>query len=367
MMAFQNLKKELLPLLQEAEKLRKTYRFFKLTSFFVIQSLLLGFIAYMFFVLLFNEVLIKWIGGLSQNQSFGFPIQIFLIPLFLLYSVLYTKSGRKFKEAERKIVRTLIDKILPEFTFHEKGQIDFKEISNSEIISTYRPFQYVTGDKQATAGQNLNYGLLVGKVGDIPISIGNVKIVNQKTIPYYLMSLPLINLIYITFKYVKPWFSKETVEHVGSNFSGMLAIVDFNKKINGTTIVLPDQFEKRIGYLAKTIQSLNFSRDQLVNLEDSEFEKEFVVYSTDQVEARYILSTSLMRRITLLKQKIKKPIILSFKGDKLYMAVHDPYGFFNLRENKNLVDSNVLELFYDDITTAIGIIEDLNLNTQVWR
>ena len=143
--------------------------------------------------------------------------------------------------------------------------------------------------------------------------------------------------------------------------------MDFNKRFNGHTVILPDVMEKRVGYLAKNLQNLNMARGQLVHLEDTEFEKDFVVYSTDQVEARYILSTSLMERITLLKRKIDKPIMLSFYGNKLYLGVQNPHGFLCLNKKESLLSSNIFEKVHEDITAAIDIVEDLNLNTKIWK
>lgn len=45
------------------------------------------------------------------------------------------------------------------------------------------------------------------------------------------------------------------------------------------------------------MQNINVGRPDVVRLEDPEFEKIFVVYSSDEVEARYILSTSFMERL----------------------------------------------------------------------
>ncbi|MFC4219424.1 DUF3137 domain-containing protein [Flagellimonas marina] len=237
-----------------------------------------------------------------------------------------------------------------------------KEIKKSELVVIPRKKK----KKYQSMVYNLNHGLLIGKIDDTSIQIGNIKIINQKPIYNYLLAIPIFNFMVMAYIYLRPWFTKKTVDHIGSSFLGMFAIADFNKKFSGTTVVLPDQFEKRMGYLAKTLQSLNFKRDQLVNLESPEFENEFVVYSTDQVEVRYILSTTFMERILALKQKINRPIMLSFQNNKLYMAVQHPYGFFSLPENKNLVTSNALEELFADITTAIGIVEDLNLNTKIW-
>ena len=44
-------------------------------------------------------------------------------------------------------------------------------------------------------------------------------------------------------------------------------------------------------------------RGELIKMEDVAFERGVVVYGDDQIEARYILSTSLMERILAYKKK----------------------------------------------------------------
>ncbi|NDV16300.1 DUF3137 domain-containing protein [Muricauda sp. TY007] len=265
---------------------------------------------------------------------------------------------------EKQILRTLLKKIAPTFRFNPKKQINIHEIANSELLAKHNPFVKVKSKKQT---YNMNRGVLTGKVGSISISMGNVKIIGTQINPY-LMYIPLFLQLYMAYTHLRPWFKKKSsIEEMGSSFTGMFAIMDFNKKFNGSTIVLPDQYEKRIGYMAKTLQSMNLNRNQLVNMEDTEFENEFVVYSTDQTEARYILSPSLMRRIAAFKKKVGGSVLMSFKNNKLYMAVQIPHGFLSLRLNQNLVTSNVLELFYEDFVMAIDIVDDLNLNTKIWK
>ena len=94
-------------------------------------------------------------------------------------------------------------------------------------------------------------------------------------------------------------------------FKGIFFAANFNKKFKGETLVLPDTAQKMFGnLLGNLFQSWNKMRGQLIKMEDPEFEKLFVVYGSDQIEARYILSTSLMRRITDFKEKTKKDIYL---------------------------------------------------------
>jgi len=63
------------------------------------------------------------------------------------------------------------------------------------------------------------------------------------------------------------------------------------------------------------------ARGELIKLEDPEFEKEFCVYGINQIESRYIFSTSLMHRILEFKRKWNTKIYLSFVDSKLYIAI----------------------------------------------
>jgi uncharacterized protein DUF3137 len=149
-------------------------------------------------------------------------------------------------------------------------------------------------------------------------------------------------------------------------FKGLFFIGDFHKEFLGETFILPDLSEKHIGYLSQVFQSLNKYHGQLVKLEDPEFERQFAVYSSDQIESRYILSTSLIKRITDFQRKANKKILLSFVGSKIFMAVPYDKNLFEPRVNKTLLDYNTIERYFEDLQLMIGIVEDLNLNTRIW-
>ncbi len=149
-------------------------------------------------------------------------------------------------------------------------------------------------------------------------------------------------------------------------FKGLFFIADFNKHFRGRTVVLPDTTEKLFGKLAQTFQKLNFTRDELVKLEDPEFEKEFVVYSNDQVEARYILSTSLMKRIVDFKRKSDRKIHLSFINSQVNVAISYNRGLFEPKLFSTLLDFGLVRQYFEDLELAVGIVEDLNLNTRIW-
>ena len=149
-------------------------------------------------------------------------------------------------------------------------------------------------------------------------------------------------------------------------FKGLFFVADFNKEFNGVTVVLPDVAEKMFGGLGSMFQSWNKGRGQLVKLEDPEFEKMFVVYGEDQVEARYILSTSLMRRITDFKKKTKRQIHLSFIKSNIFVAISYQRNLFEPRIFRTLLSFVPIQQYFEDLQLAVGIVGDLNLNTRIW-
>jgi hypothetical protein len=154
--------------------------------------------------------------------------------------------------------------------------------------------------------------------------------------------------------------------HWHTIFKGLFFIADFNKHFRGQTLVLPDSAEKLFGGFGKMLQSWNMGRPDLIKLEDPEFEREFVVYGNDQIEARYILSTSLMQRILDFKNKTGTKIYLSFTGSKVYVAVPMKKNMFEPKYFSRVSDFGPILDYYNDLALAAGIVDDLNLNTRIW-
>jgi hypothetical protein len=149
-------------------------------------------------------------------------------------------------------------------------------------------------------------------------------------------------------------------------FKGLFFIGDFNKHFSCQTVVLPDSAEKLFGRLGQKLQSMNFTRGQLIRMEDPEFEKHFVVYGSDQIGARYILSTSLMRRIVDFKNRMKNNIYLSFTGSMVFVGISYRKNLFEPRIFRTLLDFEPIREYFEDLQMVIGIVEDLNLNRRIW-
>jgi hypothetical protein len=149
-------------------------------------------------------------------------------------------------------------------------------------------------------------------------------------------------------------------------FRGLFFIADFNKKFIGETFVLPDTAENAFGSLGTFFQKMNISRPKLVKLEDIEFEKAFAVYGTDQIEARYILSTALMQRIMEFRNKTGKNISMSFIDSNVFIGIPVAKDLFEAPMFSTLVNYVMIAEYYNYLALCISIVEDLDLNTRIW-
>lgn len=148
-------------------------------------------------------------------------------------------------------------------------------------------------------------------------------------------------------------------------FKGLFFTADFNKHFEGSTVVLPNRFGNKS--LARLMQSLNITRrENAIRLEDPEFNRHFVVYGDDQVESRYVLSTSLMQRITKFREKHNNPLYISFVSSFIYVAIGYSRNLFEPSYFKKLTRFETVREYFEDIQLAVGIVEDMNLNTRIW-
>lgn len=154
--------------------------------------------------------------------------------------------------------------------------------------------------------------------------------------------------------------------HYVTIFKGIFFIADFNKNIQGQTYVLSDFSERFMGAFGKLFQDINFSRPDIVRLEDPEFENYYAVYSTDETEARYILSPSLMERLVAFRKKMNAGVQMSFIGNNLYLAVPMRQNLFEPRLRKSVKDFTDIEEYYKQIEFCTSIADELNLNTRIW-
>ena len=137
-------------------------------------------------------------------------------------------------------------------------------------------------------------------------------------------------------------------------FKGFLFIADFHKEFQGETTVLRDSFFKI---------KMGVSR---VKMENPDFEKVFDVFSTNQIEARYLITPSMMERMLKLDSNFKKGVTISFRNSTILVAIPDSKNRFEADVWSSLSDMSILKSDFAVLQSLLEIVDELNLNTRIW-
>ena len=143
-------------------------------------------------------------------------------------------------------------------------------------------------------------------------------------------------------------------------FRGVLVEFEMNKNFEGHTFILER---------AVTSSTIKFDQAKFeeVKLEDAEFCEKYIVYSDNQVEARYVLTTAFMERILKVKKLFHgKKIEFSFFDNQLLILVQTSKDMF---ETTSLFTTTarygkmreVVNQFY----SIFSIIDLLKLNKKI--
>lgn len=148
---------------------------------------------------------------------------------------------------------------------------------------------------------------------------------------------------------------------------GIIFTADFNKNFNGVTVIRPKDIGSTLGaWISKAVPVFFSKNSQLVELENLEFSKTFITHSTDQIEARYILTPAMMDKLCELNQRSSYTISLSFIESRVYIAFPLKDNYFEPPLFKSLLQPTCLEEDLQIIQFMYGIVQDLDLNTRIW-
>jgi len=147
------------------------------------------------------------------------------------------------------------------------------------------------------------------------------------------------------------------------NFSGLLVEFEMNKSFKGHTLITNDGFNWRM-ILIDDDDKKRFSKLKKVNLEDVEFEKYHDVFSTDQIEARYLITTAFMERFKNIRKVFRtNSVKCSFKNNKILLAISTRRDLFKMGSLiKPVGDLKQMQKFFDDVMAVLSLIDVLKLD-----
>ena len=245
------------------------------------------------------------------------------------------RTGRVQKRCKQEVIRPMLGWIAPELTYEPEGGMDVALMEASHLFR----------DHDSLESEDRFHG----RIGDTELEFCVA---------------------------VMHWHTMErrkdrTVRHDYTDRMLFLAATA-NKPLSGETRILPDYLEAKLGDTATrplTAHELP-SGLHLIHMEDADFENHFKVYCDDDVEAHYILTPSMMTRITGYRERLQRQMYLTFTDDRLYAKITPTLtqseAIFDVDLFDNLLDFKVMEVIYHQVEMAVGIVEELNLNARVW-
>lgn len=235
-----------------------------------------------------------------------------LLAYFMIYSI-YKSFHNKTYKAE--VVPELVEAIIPGAKYSKKGVIKKSDIKEAKIYSF--------------SGKDMNTeDSIVGRIDKTDFSFNEVNIYHAEN--------------------DGDGGTRRVVDLLGFVF-----VADFNKHFQGHTVLSSKKRHLDIGF---------FSSYQKCVLEDVDFERLFTTYTTDDQQARYILTPALQQRITELHSYFDhREMAISFLSDKMMILVNSGTNHFEVKYDTDEVMSDLYAL------SLLGdIVEQMNLNLRIW-
>ena len=169
----------------------------------------------------------------------------------------------------------------------------------------------------------------------------------------------------VNYNIVEARYFKKEVRHTKEGrkteyvniFNGLLITLDMNKNFNSHTVVKTNMLGRFLtnNELKHTV------------LEDIEFEKKFDVLTNDEVEARYLLTTSFMEKLKNLQMSFRASFIeYAFYQDKMIIAFDSLPNMFHVGSIwKSLIDERQYFQMFEEILSIIKLIDYFKLDQKI--
>lgn len=234
-----------------------------------------------------------------------------------------TASGYGFKyDFKDKVVRRMVEFLDPSFKYQINNYIKLTEIMSSGMMQE---------QKYIISGSDM----VQGEEDGVPFKFSDVQIGREKT------------------------FVGKNEDPIEGIFAGSFFIAEFNKTFKSPVYVYA---KKTFGGLS----NLSYTGDK-VRLEDPDFDKQFTVYSPDQIEARFILTTSMMERIKALRSRMGSNVYIVFANNNIYIANNNNKDRFEIGMTSSVNSRENIIGYYKDLVDQLGIIDELKLNIKIWK
>lgn len=318
---------QLLPTLQPAIKTSQENR--KKAKKKIFRNFIIGFV-------LWVSVILSWI--LFQSRDVTGTI---LFIVFLASAVLIGLSLRAVKVFRLSYSKILVANLVKQlFANIEPNEED----ENHEYRVSYMPGRKISSSKIKESNLISSFTLYngedytVGKLGLTTFEFSEILLQKEE---------------YYTDR------NGRRQKRVKKVFDGIIFIADFHKHFSGETYLIRKRF------FGSDKWRLVFDGSFEIELEDMEFNETFRTMTTNDIEARYILSSNLMKKIMEFNKRAKGNVQIAFRNSKMFITKETSKNHFEGKFFRNN-DEEVLEEIYNDFRLYFDIIEEFTLNRRIW-
>ncbi len=140
-------------------------------------------------------------------------------------------------------------------------------------------------------------------------------------------------------------------------FEGAIIRLPMNKNFKGNTVIRPNS-------LFHFSPSSKLKRTEM---EDVEFEKKYDVYTNDEVEARYLITTAFMERLNEMKVAFNaRNVSCAFYKGELLIGLHTRKDLFSIGSLFHKVyDKAQFQALFNEILSIIKLIEHFKLDQKI--
>ena len=142
-------------------------------------------------------------------------------------------------------------------------------------------------------------------------------------------------------------------------FTGPYFVIQFPDKFKGRTVVKP--YSKKTTADRKfynLLQKIIKSGDPEININDDSFHKEFKIFSTNENEAKNILSEDLRNFLLSFTANSNTEPFFSISENKIYFGLNKFEDLFKIEANRT-INTDLLTNYYKNLKTLINISERL--------
>lgn len=148
-------------------------------------------------------------------------------------------------------------------------------------------------------------------------------------------------------------------------FKGLVVRLDFNKNFVGHTVIVSNLQSRILGGLLG--QSETRKGKEIVRLENPDFERLFSVYSTDQQQARYLLTPKLMELIIQAQAVLAAELKLSFHDNSMFVTVPQKKDRFEVSLfGAPVTPETTVGDLVEVVSLAERLVDTLQLETRIW-